>query len=167
MTTRTGWGFDAHRLDGSPPLLLGGVVVSESVGVSATSDGDVAAHAITDAVLGVGVLGDMGTHFPSDDPQFHGSDSLGLLASACGLVVSAGWTLTHCDVTVVVESVRVAPFRESIRTGLAQAMGLGVDQVSLKATTTDGLGFLGRGEGIAAVAVVSASRTAVDGRAEA
>ncbi len=153
--TRVGWGFDAHRLDGAPPLLLGGVMVSDSVGVSATSDGDVVAHALADAVLGAAALSDVGEHFPSDDPVYHGADSMGLLRQAVELAHGGGWFVAHADVTIVVEEVRVAPHREEIRARLAAALGMDVGSVSVKATTTDHLGFIGRGEGMAVVAVVT------------
>jgi 2-C-methyl-D-erythritol 2,4-cyclodiphosphate synthase len=152
---RVGWGFDVHPLDGDPPLRLGGVVVSDTLGVSATSDGDVAAHAVADAVLGAAVLGDVGEHFPPDDPASRAADSMELLRRVVELAEGAGWAVAHADVTVVVEEVRVAPHREAIRTGLAAALGADVGSVSVKATTTDGLGFLGRGEGLAVVAVVT------------
>jgi 2-C-methyl-D-erythritol 2,4-cyclodiphosphate synthase len=155
--TRVGWGFDAHPLDGDPPLIIGGVVVSDHVGVSATSDGDVLAHAITDAVLGACVLGDLGEHFPSEDPAMAGVSSLELLGQATTMAVAAGWQVTHVDATVLAEDVRIAPRREEIRVNLARALGVVDDLVSVKATTTDGLGFIGRGEGLAAVAVVTVS----------
>lgn len=153
--SRVGWGFDAHRLDGQPPLKLGGVVVSDSLGVSATSDGDVVAHAVTDALLGACVLGDIGDHFPSSDPTMEGSDSMSLLRQASTMAQESGFRPGHLDVTVVVESIKIAPHRDSMRTGLAEALGLEVDSVSVKATTTDGLGFVGSGEGLAAIAVIT------------
>lgn len=152
---RVGWGFDAHPLNDEPPLVLGGVVVSETEGVSATSDGDVLAHAVTDAVLGACVLGDIGEHFPSDDPAVEGADSLVLLRQAVTMAMAMGWQPAHVDVTVVAEAIRVSPHRDEIRSRLAEAMAMSVDNVSVKATTTDGLGFVGRGEGLAAVAVVT------------
>jgi 2-C-methyl-D-erythritol 2,4-cyclodiphosphate synthase len=155
--TRVGWGFDAHPLDGEPPLIVGGVSVSDTIGVSATSDGDVLAHAVTDAVLGACVLSDIGEHFPSDDPTLAGADSLDLLGQAAGMAVAAGWRIEHVDSTVVVEDVPIAPHRAVIRANLARALGIVPDMVSVKATTTDGLGFVGRGEGLAAVAVVTVS----------
>jgi 2-C-methyl-D-erythritol 2,4-cyclodiphosphate synthase len=154
-TTRVGWGFDAHRLDGQPPLRLGGVVVSESDGVSATSDGDVLAHAVADALLGACVLGDLGAHFPSDDPSSHDADSMALLRQVVTKAGRAGWQTSHVDVTVVAESIRVAPYRETIVRNLADVLSLPLEAVSVKATTTDGMGFIGRGEGLAAVAVVA------------
>lgn len=156
--TRVGWGFDAHRLDGEPPLKLGGVVVSDSEGVSATSDGDVLAHAVTDALMGACVLGDIGEHFPSDDPASENADSMALLRESVDMAGASGWRPFHVDVTVVCESVRVAPHRDSIAKSLAGALKLATGDVSVKATTTDGMGFIGRNEGIAAVAVVSVQR---------
>ncbi|HEY6629047.1 MAG TPA: 2-C-methyl-D-erythritol 2,4-cyclodiphosphate synthase, partial [Acidimicrobiia bacterium] len=149
--------FDAHRLDGSPPLVLGGVTVSDSIGVSATSDGDVLAHAVIDAVLGACALGDLGYHFPSDDPDLKDADSMDLLERTMAMAKGSGWRVSHVDATVIVESVRVAPFRQAIRDRIASALVLDVDSISVKATTTDGLGFIGRGEGLAVVAVVTVS----------
>jgi 2-C-methyl-D-erythritol 2,4-cyclodiphosphate synthase len=153
--TRVGWGFDAHPLDGEPPLLLGGVIVSDSVGVSATSDGDLLAHAVIDALLGASCLGDLGEHFPPDDPDLEGADSMELLVRTVGMAAGAGWRVDHVDATVISESVRIAAFRSEIRSQLAGALELEIEAVSVKATTTDGLGFIGRGEGLAVVAVVT------------
>ena len=152
---RVGWGYDVHAFGGDPPLILGGVVVSETTGVSATSDGDVLAHAVTDAVLGACVLADMGEHFPSDDPAMAGTDSMHLLRRAAGLARDAGWQTDHVDATLLLEEVRIAPHRDLVRANLADSLGIDVDSVSVKATTTDGLGFIGRREGLAAVAVVT------------
>lgn len=154
--TRVGWGFDAHRLNDDPPLVIGGVVVSETHGVSATSDGDVLTHAVIDALLGACALGDLGEHFPSEDPSYRDADSLSLLRQACAMVMEAGWRPGQVDGTVIAESIRISPHREQIRSELAAALGIPVDRVSVKATTTDGLGFTGSGEGIAALAVVTA-----------
>jgi 2-C-methyl-D-erythritol 2,4-cyclodiphosphate synthase len=155
-STRVGWGFDAHRLDGEPPLKLGGVIVSNTVGVSATSDGDVLAHAVTDALLGACALGDLGEHFPSDDPDSKGADSMGFLRRAVAMAADAGWKTVHVDATVVIESIRISPHRAEIIAGLGDALLLGEGAVSVKATSTDGLGFIGRGEGLAAIAVLTA-----------
>jgi 2-C-methyl-D-erythritol 2,4-cyclodiphosphate synthase len=155
--TRVGWGFDAHPLDGDPPLIIGGVEVSDEVGVSATSDGDVLTHAVTDAVLGACTLADIGEHFPSDDPAMAGARSLDLLGQVATMAVAAGWQVAHVDATVVAQDVRIAPHRRVMRANLARALGIVDDLVSVKATTTDGLGFIGRGEGLAAVAVVTVS----------
>jgi 2-C-methyl-D-erythritol 2,4-cyclodiphosphate synthase len=156
VTARTGWGFDAHRFGGEPPIVLAGVVVDSSRGLEATSDGDVVAHAVIDAVLGAAALGDIGSLFPSSDPGWAGADSIAMLADAMGRATAAGLAVSHLDVTIVSEDVRVQPHREDMRARLAGVMGLGPDQVSVKATTTDGLGLTSR-EGVAAVAVVTAS----------
>lgn len=153
--SRVGWGFDVHRLDGVPPLVLGGVVVSDDVGVSATSDGDVIAHAVADAILGACALGDLGTYFPSDAPEMEDADSMDLLRRTSSMAGESGWAVSHLDVTVIVENVRLAPHREAIVSGLGDVLGLDATSVSVKATTTDGLGFTGSGEGIAVVAVVT------------
>lgn len=150
--------MDAHRLDDRPPVLLAGVEVDHGRGVEATSDGDVAAHAVIDALLGAAALGDIGTHFPSSDPRWRDADSMGMLAEALRKVRSADWRPAFCDVTVIAQSIRVSPHRPAVRQALAEGLGLEVDQVSVKATTTDGLGWLGRGEGIAATATVTLVR---------
>jgi 2-C-methyl-D-erythritol 2,4-cyclodiphosphate synthase len=150
---RVGWGCDAHRFGGSGPTLLGGVVVDPGRGVEATSDGDVLAHAVADALLGAAALGDLGALFPSADPQWQGADSMALLAEVVARVTGAGYRVTSLDVTVIAERVRVAPYREAIRARLAGVLGVEAAAVSVKGTTTDGLGFLGRDEGLAAVAV--------------
>ena len=152
---RVGWGFDAHSLNTETPLILGGVVVSESEGVSATSDGDVLAHAVTDAILGACSLGDLGQHFPSDDPAYEGAVSMDFLARALSMVNDSGWKPVHVDVTVIAESIRISPHRETIRHNLAAVLGLDMADISVKATTTDGLGFIGAGAGLASTAVVT------------
>lgn len=156
MTARTGWGFDAHRFGGQPPILLAGVAVDPTRGLEATSDGDVVAHAVIDALLGAAALGDIGSLFPSSDPKWKGADSLVLLADARDRAASAGLKVSHLDVTVVSEEVRVGPHREAMRSRLAEVMELDQGQVSVKATTTDGLGLTSR-DGVAAVAVVTGS----------
>ncbi len=150
---RVGLGFDAHRFGGVPPVLAAGVAVDAGRGVEATSDGDVAAHAVADAVLGAAALGDLGDLFPSDDPRWQGADSMELLAEVVARVTAAGLRVASVDVTVIAERVRVAPHREVIRARLAEVLGIDASAVSVKATSTDGLGFIGRDEGIAALAV--------------
>lgn len=154
--TRIGIGFDVHAFNATPPVLLGGVVVDTERGVAATSDGDVACHAITDAILGAANLGDMGMHFPSSDRRWDGADSVEMLRESVRMAASKEVRVLAIDVTVISQSVRVAPHREEIRDGLAAAIGLSPDRVSVKATTTDHLGALGRDEGLAAMAVVTA-----------
>jgi 2-C-methyl-D-erythritol 2,4-cyclodiphosphate synthase len=135
--------------------VLGGVVVSEALGVSATSDGDVVAHAVADALLGACALGDLGEHFPSSDPALAGTESMGLLRETVAMAARVGWRPEHVDVTVVAETVRIAPHRDAMTRHLADALGLEPVSVSVKATSTDGLGFIGRGEGLAAMAVLT------------
>lgn len=152
---RVGWGMDAHRLGDRPPLLLAGVEADRSRGAVATSDGDVVAHAVIDALLGAAALGDIGAHFPSSDPRWEDADSMELLATVVEMVAETDRRPAFCDVTVIAQTVRVAPHRRAMREALAGTLGLGVDRVSVKATTTDGLGWLGRDEGIAAMAAVT------------
>lgn len=153
---RTGLGFDAHRFDDSQaPLRLGGVVVDEGRGLAATSDGDVLAHAITDALLGAAALGDMGTHFPSEDAQWAGADSLEMLKQAVAALAAVGLRPSSVDATVVAQSVRVGPYRSQMQAALAMAIGLDAAMVSVKATTTDGMGAIGADQGVAALAVAT------------
>ena len=127
-------------------------------GVIATSDGDVVAHAVADALLGAAALGDLGTFFPSSDPRWENADSMELLHRVVRKAEGTGWRPSFCDVTVISESVRVAPRRQAVRAALAEVLGLEIGKVSVKATTTDGLGWLGRDEGLAAVAAVTVVR---------
>ena len=157
---RVGWGCDAHRFGGPGPTLLGGVVVDSDRGVEATSDGDVLAHAAADALLGAAALGDLGTLFPSDDPRWRGADSMGLLAAVAARVADAGFRVASLDATVIAERVRVSPHRAAIRSRLAAVLGTAVEAVSVKGTTTDGLGFVGRDEGLAAVVVAVLAESA-------
>jgi 2-C-methyl-D-erythritol 2,4-cyclodiphosphate synthase len=150
---RVGWGADVHRFGGPGPTLLGGVVVDAGRGVLATSDGDVLAHAAADALLGAAALGDLGALFPSSDPRWQGADSMRLLAEVMSRVEAAGYRVASIDATVIAERVQVAPHREAIRRRLAAVLGTEAGAVSVKATTTDGLGFLGADEGLAAVVV--------------
>ncbi|HSM01739.1 MAG TPA: 2-C-methyl-D-erythritol 2,4-cyclodiphosphate synthase [Acidimicrobiia bacterium] len=152
---RVGWGFDAHRFSQAGEVLLAGVVVARDRGVEATSDGDVVAHAVADAMLGAAAMGDLGQLFPSNDPAWEGADSMNLLSDVASRVTALGLSISSIDVTVIAQAIRVSPHRDAIRRGLAGAMGIDLDRVSCKATTTDGLGFIGREEGIAAVAVAT------------
>ena len=151
---RVGWGFDAHRFAEGGFVRLGGIVVDHRRRVVATSDGDVLAHAVADALLGAACLGDLGGLFPSSDAAWTDADSMDLLKRVVTLITEAGYRVGSVDATVVAETVRVAPQREAIRVALAAGLGVDPAAVSVKATTTDGLGFLGRDEGIAAMAVV-------------
>ena len=154
--TRVGIGFDVHAFSSTPPILIGGVVVDTERGVAATSDGDVACHAVTDAVLGAANLGDMGMHFPSSDSRWHGADSTEMLRESVRMAAAKAVSVLAVDVTVISQSVRIGPYRDAIRAGIAAAVSLEPERVSVKATTTDAIGALGRDEGLAAMAVVTA-----------
>jgi len=150
---RVGTGFDAHALEDGVALVLGGVPIDHPRGLAGHSDGDVLAHALTDAVLGAAGLEDIGALFSSDDPALAGADSVELLRQAWGRVRALGWQLANADVVLIGEQPRLAPHRDAMRARLATAFEVDVDLVTVRATTTDGLGFTGRGEGLAAQAV--------------
>ena len=155
LSPRTGMGFDVHAFSDEGPIMLGGVAVPHSRGLAGHSDADVVLHAITDALLGAGGLGDIGEHFPPSDPRWKGADSSLFLAHTVELLRRGGAIIDHVDCTIVAEAPKIGPHRAAMRERIAQIAGLSVDQVSIKATTTEGLGFTGRGEGIAAQAVAS------------
>ncbi len=156
--TRIGWGFDAHRFGGSGPIVLAGVVVDQTRGIEATSDGDVVAHAVADALLGALALGDIGMHFPSSDPEMDDADSMDLLSKVVRIIEDRGSLIGNVDVTVVAQSVRIGPHRDEMRDRLAATLRIDRSSVSVKATTTDGMGSIGRDEGIAVAAVVTVYR---------
>ena len=155
---RVGIGIDAHAFADGIPLVLGGVTVEHPRGLAGHSDGDVIAHALIDAVLGAADLGDIGTFFPSDDEQYRGASSLDLLRKAYREVRDAGWRLVNADCVLVGEEPRILQIRGQMSERLAEALGVEAGQVSVRATTTDGLGFTGRREGLAAQAVALLSR---------
>ena len=155
LVPRTGMGFDVHAFAGDGPIMLGGLEIPHSRGLAGHSDADVALHAITDALLGAAGLGDIGEHFPPSDARWKGTDSSLFLAYAASLLRERGAVIDHLDCTIIAEAPKVGPYREAMRGRIAQIAGLRVEQVSVKATTTEGLGFAGRREGIAAQAVAS------------
>jgi 2-C-methyl-D-erythritol 2,4-cyclodiphosphate synthase len=155
---RVGVGVDAHALVEGVPLVLGGVEVESQRGLAGHSDGDVIAHALIDAILGAAGLGDIGSLFPSGEPEWEGASSLDLLARAYAQVRDAGWTLVNADCVLVGEEPRIAPLRGAMQARLASALGVEPGSVTVRATTTDGLGFTGRGEGLAALAVALLER---------
>jgi 2-C-methyl-D-erythritol 2,4-cyclodiphosphate synthase len=155
---RIGWGFDAHRFGGSGPVVLAGVVVDPTRGMEATSDGDVVAHAVADALLGALALGDLGAFFPSSDPEMEGIESMELLARVVRIIEDRGHLVGNVDVTVVAQSVRIEPHRDEMRDELAATLRIDRSSVSIKATTTDGMGSIGRDEGIAVTAAVTLYR---------
>ncbi|MBN2170601.1 MAG: 2-C-methyl-D-erythritol 2,4-cyclodiphosphate synthase [Candidatus Krumholzibacteriota bacterium] len=152
---RTGIGYDVHRFDAARPLVLGGVVIPDADGLAGHSDADALAHAVMDALLGAAGLGDIGTHFPDTDPAYAGADSMDLLAEVLAKLRGAGLAPAHVDATIIAERPRLAPHVEAIRERLAAALGLPAGSVNVKATTHEGLGALGRGEGLAALAVAT------------
>ena len=155
LTPRTGMGFDVHAFSGEGPIMLGGIEVPHSRGLAGHSDADVVLHAITDALLGAAGLGDIGEHFPPSDLRWKGAESSLFLKHAVELLREKGAVIDHLDCTVIAEAPKVGPHSQAMRERIAQIAGLSVDQVSVKATTTEGLGFTGRREGIAAQAVAS------------
>ena len=155
MIPRTGMGFDVHAFAGEGPVMLGGIAVPYSRGLAGHSDADVILHAITDALLGAGGLGDIGEHFAPSDPTWKGVSSARFLSHAADLLRARGAIIDHVDCTVIAEEPKVGPHRSAMCLKVAEILGLTLDQVSIKATTTEGLGFTGRREGIAAQAVAS------------
>ena len=152
---RTGIGFDAHPLVEGRPIVLGGVTVPFERGLAGHSDGDVLAHAVIDALLGAAGLGDIGDHFPPGDPAYKGIAGVDLLERTARLLVDHSWQAAYVDATIVAQQPVLKPYIPQIRRGIAASLGLGKDMVSVKATTTDHMGFTGRGEGVVALAVAT------------
>jgi len=151
---RVGSGIDVHTFGPGDSIVLGGVRIAHSHGVVAHSDGDVVLHALCDALLGAAGLGDIGQHFSDSDPRWRGADSRGFVTSVLAMVHAAGLAVANADITVLAQVPRIAPHRLAMRAQVAQLLGVAETRVNIKATTTEGLGFLGRAEGIAAQAVV-------------
>jgi len=150
---RIGLGVDAHAFSDGVPLVLGGVAIESPRGLAGHSDGDVIAHALIDALLGGAGLGDIGSLFPPGEPEWEGASSLDLLRRAAAQVHEAGWELVNADCVLIGEEPRIAPLREQMRERLAEAVGADAERINVRATTTDKLGFTGRGQGLAAQAV--------------
>jgi 2-C-methyl-D-erythritol 2,4-cyclodiphosphate synthase len=148
-----GIGYDSHRLADGRRLILGGVEIPHHRGLEGHSDADVLTHAVIDALLGAAGRGDIGEHFPDIDERYRDADSLGLLATTVTTVIATGMEIVNVDCTVVMETPKLSPHREAIRGSLAQTLGLPAGRVNVKATTGEGMGFVGRGEGIAALAI--------------
>ena len=155
---RTGIGIDVHRLEKGAPMTLGGVQIPYEYGLSGHSDGDVLLHAVIDGFLGAANIGDIGVHFPSDDLAYEGISSEILLKTAFDRIVAKGWKPVFVDATIVAEKPRLAEFVPRMKLKIARAVNLTREDVSIKATTTDGLGYIGRGEGIACHAVITIQR---------
>ena len=156
---RVGVGYDVHPLAADRPLVLGGVTVPHTSGLEGHSDGDVLIHALIDALLGAAALGDIGTHFSSEDERWRGASSVDLLAKTRVLLLEAGFVVANVDATIVAQAPKLAPYTQAMRELLAQALDVDPSNVSVKATTTDRLGAIGRDEGIAAVAVALINST--------
>jgi len=151
---RIGHGFDVHRFGDGQSICLGGVTIPFDKGLIAHSDGDVLLHALSDALLGACALGDIGKHFPDTDPEYKDADSRFLLRAVYQLVLAKGYRLINCDLTVVAQAPKLAPYIEQMRKNIADDFATAIDNVSVKATTTESLGYEGRGEGISAHAMV-------------
>jgi 2-C-methyl-D-erythritol 2,4-cyclodiphosphate synthase len=158
VTVRTGLGYDVHRFVEGRRLILGGVEIPHDRGLAGHSDADVLTHAIMDALLGAAGRGDIGAHFPDTDPAFRDADSIELLRQVVVMVTGEPWTIVNVDATILLEAPRVASHRDAIRERLAGALNVSLDQVNVKATTGEGLGFVGRGEGAAALAMATLER---------
>jgi len=155
---RVGTGFDAHRFAEDRKLVLGGVVVEHGRGLLGHSDADALLHALADAMLGAAGWGDLGSHFPDSDPEWKDASSTIFVRKIHNDLRADGWSLVNADLTVIAQEPKIAPYREAIRSSIATLLEVPVDRISVKATTTDRMGFLGRGEGIAAQAVVLLKR---------
>lgn len=151
---RMGLGFDAHALEEGRKLVLGGVTIEGEVGLAGHSDADVISHSVADALLGAAGLGDLGSMFPDND-EWRGASSLAILAETASALRGAGWAIVNVDVTLIAEAPRIAPHRTEMIERVSSSLGIRAEQVSVKATTTDGLGATGRGEGMAALAIAS------------
>jgi 2-C-methyl-D-erythritol 2,4-cyclodiphosphate synthase len=161
--SRVGIGYDCHRLASGRRLVLGGVEIPHALGLQGHSDADVLTHALIDALLGAAGLGDIGEHFPDSEERWRDADSLALLARVLELLGARGLAPAQVDCTVIIEAPRLAPYRAAIRARLADALGLPVERVSVKATSSEGIGFIGRGEGAAALAAASLEEAHADG----
>ena len=156
---RSGIGYDAHRLVPERKLILGGVHVPHNYGLKGHSDGDVLLHAVLDSILGAAALGDIGTHFPSSDPELRGVSSISLLRRTKKMVAVEGWEVVFLDATILAEKPRLSPYFDRMKSRISKVLNLGPSDINVKATTTDGLGFIGEEEGIASMAICTLERT--------
>jgi 2-C-methyl-D-erythritol 2,4-cyclodiphosphate synthase len=164
MSQRSGIGYDSHRLVEGRPLILGGVVIEGAErGLAGHSDADALAHAVIDALLGAAGLGDIGQHFPDSDERWRDADSIDLLGQVHSFLAEHGWRVEHVDATVICEAPKLGRHRDEMRVSLAEAVGLSARDVNVKFSTNEGMGALGRGEGIAAMAVATVDRRDPDG----
>jgi len=159
VSSRSGIGYDSHRLAEGRRLVLGGVEVEDAErGLAGHSDADVVTHAVIDALLGAAGLGDIGQHFPDTDERYRGADSMDLLGEVCSFLEEHGWTVRHVDVTLIAEGPKLGGYRDRMRASLARPAGVDARDVNVKFTTNEGMGFAGRGEGMAALAVATVER---------
>lgn len=158
---RLGLGYDSHRFAPGGPLVLGGIRIPFDYSLVGHSDGDAVAHAVTDALLGAAALGDIGEMFPDDDPSNRGADSMEMLRAAVRRVHEAGWRVVNADVAVITETPRIAPYRDAMRASVAQALGVTMADVMVKGKRNERMGWIGRGEGLAALATVTLARASV------
>jgi len=158
LALRTGIGYDSHRFEPGGPLVLGGVAIASDVHLHGHSDGDAIANAVTDAVLGAAALGDIGGMFPDSDPLNRGRDSIEMLILAVATVEREGWRVGQLDVVVITETPKIAPHRQAMRERIAAAVGCDARDVSIKGKTNEGMGFIGRGEGVACLATATLYR---------
>ena len=155
---RSGIGYDSHRFEAGRKLVLGGVEIPAERGLAGHSDADVLTHAIIDALLGAAGLGDIGQHFPDTDERWKDADSMDLLSEVCTFLEDHNWAVQHLDATVIAEAPKLGPHRDDIRRSLAHRAGISAREVNVKFTTNEGMGWVGRGEGIAAMAIASVER---------
>lgn len=158
MTYRVGFGYDVHALEEGLPFHLGGILIEHSKGAKGHSDADVLIHAICDALLGAANLGDIGHHFPDTDPAYKDIDSKKLLAAVIEKITAEGYTISNIDSTVCLQQPKIADFIDQMKSALASAASIDLSLISIKATTTESLGFIGRGEGVAAYAIVGITK---------
>ncbi len=159
MSSRSGIGYDSHRFAEGRRLVLGGVEIPGERGLSGHSDADVLTHALIDALLGAAGLGDIGQHFPDTDERYRDADSLELLREVCSFLDEHGWSIRHLDASVICDAPKLSPHRDEMRSRLASIVGLKALEVNVKFTTNEGLGFIGRGEGMAALAIATVERS--------
>jgi 2-C-methyl-D-erythritol 2,4-cyclodiphosphate synthase len=155
---RTGIGYDSHRWEDGRRLVLGGIEIPHDRGLIGHSDADVLTHAIIDAILGAAGLGDIGQHFPDTDERWRDADSMELLTEVCSFLEDHGWTVVHLDATVICEQPKLGPHRDDMRRSLAKRAGISAREVNVKFTTNEGMGWIGRGEGAAAMAIATVER---------
>ena len=156
--SRVGIGYDSHRFAPGGPLILAGISIPFDFSLAGHSDGDAVAHAVTDAILGATALGDIGEMFPDTDPTFQGANSIEMLRAAVSRASAAGFAVVNADIVIITETPKIGPYREAMRSSLGDVLGVSMNEVSVKGKTNERMGWIGRGEGLACIAIVSVSR---------